>query len=165
MSIVKISHPNKKIHTRVSLPGSKSESNRALILQALAGKTLTITNLSTARDTQRLIELLASSQKEVDVLDAGTSMRFLTAYFAATGQARVLTGSERMQERPIGPLVNALSELGFDLRYLAKEGFPPLEIVPVKPEKIADEAFIEGNISSQFITALLLIAPSLPNGL
>jgi len=165
MSIVKVSHPTKKIQTRIRIPGSKSESNRALILNALSGNTLKIENLSTARDTQRLIELLAAGDKTADVLDAGTSMRFLTAYFAATNQCKIVTGGERMLQRPIAPLVNALRELGFDIRYVADEGFPPVEVVPIDTNKAGNVAFIEGNISSQFITALLLIAPFLPNGL
>ena len=165
MSIVKVSHPTKKLNTGIRIPGSKSESNRALILNALSGNQLKLENLSTARDTQRLIELLASDAKTIDVLDAGTSMRFLTAYYCATNQNKIITGTERMQQRPIAPLVSALQEMGFDIRYLGKEGFPPMEIVPVNLEKIDNEAFIEGNVSSQFITALLLIAPFLPKGL
>jgi len=166
MNAVKISHPTGKINARIAIPGSKSESNRALILNALSGGNLSIQNLSTARDTQNLAALLQSADETVDVLDAGTVMRFLTAYFCATNQHKILTGTERMQKRPIAPLVNALSEMGFDVRYLGEEGFPPIEIVPIKSlEKLDNEVYIEGNVSSQFITALLLIAPFLPNGL
>jgi 3-phosphoshikimate 1-carboxyvinyltransferase len=165
MSVVKLNHPTRSIKTRVVIPGSKSESNRALILQALSGNRLSITGLSNARDTQRLIQLLDSDDKTIDVLDAGTSMRFLTACYCAANKHKIITGTERMQQRPIAPLVNALREMGFDIRYLGQEGFPPLEIVPVNLERIANETFIEGNVSSQFITALLLIAPFLPNGL
>jgi 3-phosphoshikimate 1-carboxyvinyltransferase len=165
MSVVKISHPTKAIHTSIRIPGSKSESNRALILNALSGNQLTIHNLSTARDTQRLIALLASNDRTIDVLDAGTSMRFLTAYYAATNQSKIITGTERMKQRPIAPLVNTLNGMGFNIRYLEKERFAPIEIVPVDLDKISNEAAIEGNISSQFITALLLIAPFLPKGL
>ena len=120
MSIVKVSHPTKKINVRVRVPGSKSESNRALILNALSGNKLTLENLSTARDTQNLITLLASTDKTIDVLDAGTCMRFLTAYYCATNQNKIITGNERMLQRPIAPLVNALSEMGFDIRYTGK---------------------------------------------
>jgi 3-phosphoshikimate 1-carboxyvinyltransferase len=163
---MRVLHPTKKIHTRITLPGSKSESNRALILKALSGNKLQIDNLSTARDTQLLINALSSAAKEVNVLDAGTTMRFLTAYYCLLNEPRIITGSERMKERPITPLVTALSEMGFDIRYTEKEGYPPLEVIPVKSlESIDDEVFIEGNISSQFITALLLIAPFLPKGL
>jgi 3-phosphoshikimate 1-carboxyvinyltransferase len=165
MSVVKISHPTKKINARIRIPGSKSESNRALILNALTGNRLQIEGLSTARDTQRLIQLLNSDAETIDVLDAGTSMRFLTAYYCAANQHKIITGTARMQQRPIAPLVTALQELGFDIRYLGQEGFPPLEIVPVNMDNIAHEAFIEGNVSSQFITALLLIAPFLPKGI
>ncbi len=165
MSVVKISHPTKKINARIRIPGSKSESNRALILKALTGNRLQIEGLSSARDTQRLVQLLASDEKTIDVLDAGTSMRFLTAYCCAANQHKIITGTERMQQRPIAPLVTALQEMGFDIRYLGQQGFPPLEIVPVNMDKIENEAFIEGNVSSQFITALLLIAPFLPKGI
>ncbi|HLP20954.1 MAG TPA: 3-phosphoshikimate 1-carboxyvinyltransferase [Chitinophagales bacterium] len=160
-----LSHPTRKINTRIRIPGSKSESNRALVLNALTGNKLQIDNLSTARDTQNLLQILTSNDSVADVLDAGTSMRFLTAYYAAANQPKVITGSDRMKERPIAPLVNALSEMGFDVRYKEKEGFPPLEIHPISLSKLDDEVWIEGNISSQFITALLLIAPFLEKGL
>lgn len=166
MSAIKLSHPTRKIKADIHLPGSKSESNRALILNALSGGKLALENLSSARDTQQLIKLLASIDETVDVLDAGTSMRFLTAYYCATNQHKIVTGSERMLQRPIAPLVNALSEMGFDVRCLGEEGYPPLEIVPIKNlDRIDEEVFIEGDVSSQFITALLMIAPFLPNGL
>lgn len=166
MSSIKLWHPTKKIKASVHVPGSKSESNRLLILNALANNQLQIENLSPARDTVNLQKILQSNEPLVDVLDAGTSMRFLTAYYAATNQAKTITGTSRMKERPIAPLVNALSEIGFDVRYKEKEGFPPLEIVPLKGlDKLDNEVSIEGNVSSQFITALLLIAPALPNGL
>jgi 3-phosphoshikimate 1-carboxyvinyltransferase len=162
---MRLSHPSKKINTRISLPSSKSESNRVLILNALSGNQLQLQNLSTARDTQNLVSILEQDETEVDVIDAGTSMRFLTAYYAATNRHKIITGNERMKNRPIGPLVNALSEMGFDVRCKEKEGFPPLETHPVNLDKIEEEVWIEGNISSQFITAVLLIAPFLKNGL
>lgn len=166
MSIARVSHPTKKIKTRIRIPGSKSESNRLLILNALSGSQLKLENFSTARDTQRLIHILSSEDKEVNVLDAGTAMRFLTAYFAATNQHKIITGTDRMNLRPMAPLINALSEMGFDIRCLGREGYPPIEIVPIKStERLDEEVFIEGNVSSQFITALLLIAPFLPKGL
>jgi len=165
MISVRISHPTRKINTRISLPASKSESNRLLILNALSGNKLQIENLSTARDTQNLIRILTEDEAEVNVLDAGTSMRFLTAYFAASNRHKVVTGSERMKQRPIAPLVNALSEMGFDIRHTEKEDFPPLEIHPVNMGRIEDEVWIDGNVSSQFITALVLIAPFLEKGL
>ncbi|MFN8321148.1 MAG: hypothetical protein U0T74_00695 [Chitinophagales bacterium] len=166
MSSIRIYHPTGKVKAHLKVPGSKSESNRLLILQALSGNKWKIENLSSARDTQNLLQILASGLKHVNVMDAGTSMRFLTAYYAATNQPIHLTGSSRMQERPIAPLVHALSEMGFDIRYTGQEGFPPLEIVPVQNLKgIDDEVYIAGNISSQFITALLLIAPFYRRGL
>ena len=165
MSSIRISHPTKKINTRIHIPGSKSESNRLLILNAITGNKLQLENLSPARDTQNLIQILAEDKTEVNVLDAGTSMRFLTAYYCATGRHKIITGSEQMQKRPIHPLVNVLLEMGFDIRYMGEEGFPPLEIHPVNLNEIENEVWIEGNISSQFITALLLVAPFLENGL
>lgn len=162
---MKISHPTRKINTRIRIPGSKSESNRLLILNALSGNKLKVENLSSARDTQNLIKILASNEQVVNVLDAGTSMRFLTAYFCAINQHKIITGSGRMCERPIHPLVNALLDLGFDVRYADKEGFPPLEIHPTNLSQLEAEVSIEGNISSQYITALLLIAPFLEKGL
>jgi 3-phosphoshikimate 1-carboxyvinyltransferase len=165
MSSIRLSHPSRKIKTRIRVPASKSESNRVLILNALSGNKLQLENLSAARDTQTLIRLLADNGPIADVLDAGTAMRFLTAYYAATNQAKTITGTERMKQRPIAPLVNALSEMGFDIRYTEKEDFPPVEIHPVKLDRVDEEVYVEGNISSQFITALLLIAPFMPKGL
>lgn len=166
MSVIKIYHPTQRIKAHIRIPGSKSEGNRLLILNALSGNTISIQNLSNARDTANLLKALASTSETVDIADAGTSMRFLTAYYAASNQHKIVTGSDRMKQRPIAPLVNALSELGFDIRYKETEGFPPVEIVPLKDlSKIDNEVSIEGNISSQFITALLLIAPFLPKGL
>jgi 3-phosphoshikimate 1-carboxyvinyltransferase len=165
MSVLSVSHSSKKINTRIALPGSKSESNRLLILNALSGNKIDIKNISGAHDSQRLKQILESSDTTADVMDAGTSMRFLTACYCVLNQPKIITGGERMKQRPIAPLVNALSEIGFDVRYLEKEGFPPVEIHPIKMEKLDNETFIEGNISSQFITALLLIAPFLPGGL
>lgn len=162
---MRIFHPTKRINTRIRIPSSKSESNRLLILNALSGNKLQLENLSTARDTQNLIAILSKDEPEVNVLDAGTSMRFLTAYICARNQHKIITGDARMKERPIEPLVNALSEMGFDVRYIEKEGFPPLEIHPINLSRIEDEVWIEGNISSQFITALLLIASFLEKGL
>lgn len=165
MSSIKISHPTRKIKAHIQLPASKSESNRLLILNALSGNQLHINNLSNASDTQNLLNILSNKTKEIDVQDAGTSMRFLTGYYAATNQHKIITGTERMKQRPIAPLVQALSELGFDIRYQEKENFPPLEIVPVNMDKIDDEVWIEGNVSSQYISSLLLIASFLPKGI
>ena len=148
----------------ITLPASKSISNRALILNALADSLSNITNLSEARDTQTMIRLLNSSNKELDVIDAGTTMRFLTAYFAITGQQKILTGSQRMQERPIKLLVDTLRVLGADISYLKNEGYPPLSIIGFHYSGVKTIS-IPGNISSQYISAMMMIAPLLPNGL
>ena len=147
----------------IKITGSKSESNRLLILQALFPQ-IGIKNLSNSDDTRVLQKALESKEKEIDVHHAGTAMRFLTAYFASKeGKEVVLTGSERMQERPIKVLVHALRQLGADISYLKNDGFPPLKIIGKKLTH--NEVTVEANISSQYISALMLIAPSLPNGL
>jgi 3-phosphoshikimate 1-carboxyvinyltransferase len=165
MKSISISHHSRKIKTRVNLPGSKSESNRVLILNALSGGNIEINNLSDANDTSILQRALASTDAVIDVEDAGTAMRFLVSYYCAKNEAKTITGSERMLQRPIGPLVDALNAMGFNLKYKGEEGFPPLEIVPVDLNSITSDVEIAGNVSSQFITSLMLIAPFLPNGL
>ncbi len=147
----------------LAITGSKSESNRWLILQKLLGN-IEIHNLSEAEDTCLMQQALNSPLKIIDIHHAGTAMRFLTAYFAASdGKDIVLTGSDRMKNRPISLLVAALKNLGADIEYLEKDGYPPLNI---KGKKIIkNKVSIAGNISSQYISALLLIAPTLPNGL
>ncbi len=147
----------------LAITGSKSESNRWLILQKLLGN-IEIHNLSEAEDTCLMQQALNSPLKIIDIHHAGTAMRFLTAYFAASdGKEIVLTGSDRMKNRPISLLVAALKNLGADIEYLEKDGYPPLNI---KGKKIIkNKVSIAGNISSQYISALLLIAPTLPNGL
>lgn len=150
--------------TSIRLPASKSESNRALIISALSPENVALENLSEARDTQTMQRLLGSGGKVMDVLDAGTTMRFLTAYFAVTGQEKTMTGTPRMQERPIGLLVDALRSLGAKISYTRQEGYPPLEISgPFEQKK--SKLQIRGNVSSQYISALLMIAPALPDGL
>jgi len=149
----------------VQLTSSKSESNRALLINALSGNKLQLSNLSAARDTQTMMRLLQNTgQSEWDVLDAGTTMRFCTAYLAVKGEGQTITGTPRMCQRPIGLLVDALRKLGATIEYLGKEGYPPLKITGIQEQK---ETLIEipGNISSQFISALLMIGPSLPKGL
>ncbi|WP_375578596.1 3-phosphoshikimate 1-carboxyvinyltransferase [Marivirga tractuosa] len=151
----------------INLPSSKSESNRLLIMNALSGEKITIENLSSARDTQTLIRLLKNEKdlNTFDVLDAGTAMRFLTAYFAvSTKKEVVITGTERMQKRPIGILVNALKSIGAEISYENEEGYPPLRIKSFQ-KQTSSKISIPGNISSQYISALLMIAPSLPQGL
>ena len=149
----------------ITLSSSKSESNRALIMNALSGNQLQLKNLSDARDTQTMQRLLSEKQPVWDVIDAGTTMRFCTAYLAIMGSGEIITGSDRMKERPIKPLVDALRRLGAKIDYLAQEGFPPLRISAQKNEPQAHEISIPGNISSQYISALLMIGPTLPDGI
>ena len=111
-----------------------------------------------------MLKLVSAEDKTIDVEDAGTTMRFLTAYFSTTGQQKILTGTQRMKERPIGILVDALRSLGADIGYLEKPGYPPLEIKQFSGQK-ADTLRIRGDVSSQFISALMMVAPTLPRGL
>jgi 3-phosphoshikimate 1-carboxyvinyltransferase len=151
-------------HTEIPLPSSKSESNRALIINALAGGKDNLSNLAEARDTQTMMRLLASDDAIADVIDAGTTMRFLTAYFAITGQHKTMTGTSRMCERPIGILVDALRSLGADIQYVNQEGYPPIELNDFNFSG-NNNLQIRGDVSSQYISALLMIAPLLPEGL
>jgi 3-phosphoshikimate 1-carboxyvinyltransferase len=146
------------------LPASKSISNRVLIMNALAGKNSKLRNLSDANDTQLMLKLVNSADPVIDVEDAGTTMRFLTAYFAITNQRKTLTGTHRMKERPIGILVNALRTLGVEITYPEKDGFPPVQLQGFKEQKV-NTIRIRGDVSSQFISALMMVAPILPQGL
>jgi 3-phosphoshikimate 1-carboxyvinyltransferase len=155
-----------KISGIITPPASKSESNRVLIINALTGLKGDLHNLSNARDTQTMIRLLQSDDKVLDVIDAGTTMRFLTAYLSITGQERTLTGTKRMCERPIKLLVDALKQLGASIGYTQQTGYPPIEIHAFNKENIKTNTLsIKGDVSSQYITALLMVAPELPNGL
>ncbi len=149
---------------KIQLASSKSESNRALIINALSGFKGDLQNLSSARDTQTMIRLLKSEEPIADVIDAGTTMRFLTAYFTATNQNKTMTGTPRMCERPIGILVEALKTIGAEIDYLQKDGYPPLQIHGLTEQK-NNEVTIRGDVSSQYISALTMIAPTLPHGL
>lgn len=163
MSIINLDFRNQNPVGTIQISGSKSESNRWLMLQQW-WKNITIHNLSDAEDTQLLKIALVSNESKIDINHAGTAMRFLTSYFAVTeGSNVMLTGSDRMKNRPIKILVDALKSLDADITYLEKEGFPPLKIVGKKI--IKDKVSIAGNVSSQYISSLLLIAPSLKNGL
>ena len=154
---------NTNILKAIFISGSKSESNRMLILQKLF-REITIHNLSDSDDTHHLQAALSSQDAEINVGHAGTAMRFLTAFFAVQQKrTTILSGSERMHQRPIKVLVEALRALGAEISYLGNEGFPPLKITGKQLTK--DQVKINGNISSQYISALLLIAASLPNGL
>ncbi len=159
----KLNYIGKKVKGTIAISGSKSESNRLLILKNLYPN-LQLKNLSDSDDTIHLQEALASGSDVIDIGHAGTAMRFLTAYYAINeGREVILTGSERMQNRPVKILVDALKMLGADIEYLNKDGYPPLRIKGKK--LIKNKVSIEGNISSQYISALLLIASSLENGL
>ncbi len=156
-------YPPNTIHTTVQLPASKSMSNRALILNALSISHYPIRNLSDCEDTRVIIDAFNSDSNLFDVKGAGTAMRFLTAFLAGMEGEWIIKGSKRMHERPIHPLVETLTALGAEIDYLEKEGFPPLRI---KGRKLkGGEVYLSGNISSQFISALLMIAPLMENGL
>ena len=158
-------HKNNTLKGKANLlPSSKSISNRALILNALSGNQSIVSNLSSARDTQLMMRLVNSEDQVIDVMDAGTTMRFLTAYFAISGKHKTLSGTERMKQRPIALLVNALRQVGVTINYLENDGFPPHEIIGFKPTGTSTIS-IPGNISSQYISALMMVAPLLPKGL
>lgn len=142
----------------VLLPASKSIGNRVLLIHALANSSANLANVSDCNDTNAMVAALRDNPEVVDVGAAGTAMRFLTAYYAMKeGESHVLTGTKRMQERPIAPLVDTLREMGAEIEYLGKEGFPPMRVTGHCLSGGAVE--IPGNISSQYISALLMIAP------
>jgi 3-phosphoshikimate 1-carboxyvinyltransferase len=147
----------------VSLPASKSISNRALIIYALSGGRQLPENLSDCDDTQVILDALRYMPEEINIKAAGTAMRFMTAYLSVMRGTHVLTGTERMKQRPIGILVDALRKLGADISYEGKEGYPPLRITGQSIE--GGELEIEGSVSSQYISALLMIGPVLKKGL
>ena len=158
-----VSHPTKKINNSFNISGSKSESNRLLILKYLLGN-IEIKNLSDSDDTNVLLRGLSTKSGIVDVGHAGTAMRFLTAYLSIQeNKCYKIYGSERMHKRPIKILVDSLNDLGADIKYLGKKGYPPLKINGKKLDKF--NVSLDANISSQYITALILIAPSLKKGL
>jgi 3-phosphoshikimate 1-carboxyvinyltransferase len=154
---------SKNLQADIQITGSKSETNRLLLLQALFDK-ISISNTSNSDDAVAMAAGLKINQGEVDIHHAGTAMRFLTSYFASSeGKEVMLTGSKRMQERPIKILVDALRSLGASIEYTKNEGYPPLKITGKKLEQ--NKVVMAANVSSQYISSLLLIAPSLPNGL
>jgi 3-phosphoshikimate 1-carboxyvinyltransferase len=168
MSNLRITAPGKtKLDGLVQLNGSKSISNRLLIIRAISGMELEINNLSTADDTRTMVRLLKNQNELIlDTGDAGTTYRFLTAYLALKNGKHFLTGSKRMMERPIAGLVSALRNLGANINYIGKEGYPPLSINTPEFHHIKrPELTIPSDISSQYISALLLIAPYLEKGL
>lgn len=166
MELLHLSKPDRSLRADIALDGSKSISNRALIVLALAGAAPEdwLTNLSTSKDTVTLRRLLAQTGGAYDAGDAGTTFRFLTAFLAIKPGVQVLTGSARMRERPIGGLVDALRSIGAEIDYLEKEGYPPLKIGEMKKTGRASVR-IHAGTSSQFLSALLLIGPYLPAGL
>ena len=159
--LLQTSHAN--LQANIAVTGSKSETNRLLLLQALFSN-ITLANTSNSDDSEVMQKALNGNDSIVDIHHAGTAMRFLTAYFAVNeGREVVLTGSQRMQERPIKVLVEALTQLGAVITYEKEEGYPPIRI---KGQKItAQKVTIPANVSSQYISALLLVAPTLENGI
>lgn len=155
--------PPINIHTRIQLPSSKSLCNRALIINALAHGSEPPQNLSNCDDTRVMIRALQQMQPTIDIMAAGTAMRFLTAFLTVAPGTHLITGTERMKQRPIGILVDALRSLGADIDYAENEGFPPLRITGKKLDK--ENITLPGNVSSQYISALLMIAPTLQHGL
>jgi 3-phosphoshikimate 1-carboxyvinyltransferase len=171
MKIITVSKKNKVLKGRIRLPSSKSLSNRLLMIRMMAPEPFRIHNQSDADDTLLLEDLLqqvrnkktSRPQMEIDTANAGTVMRFLTTYLSMIPGKWILTGSERMKQRPIGVLVDAIRSLGAEIEFLGKIGYPPL-MIKGRPLK-GGEIMVDPGISSQFVSALLLISPSLPGGL
>ena len=162
MKQYKLTAPERLAQT-IQLPASKSISNRALIIYALSGGRNLPENLSDCDDTEVIIEALRYMPDEINIKAAGTAMRFMTAYLSVMRGTHVITGTERMQHRPIAILVDALRKLGAQIEYVGEEGFPPLRITGKKLQ--GGELAIPGNVSSQYISALLMIGPMLEDGL
>lgn len=152
-----------RLEATISLPASKSISNRALIIYALSGGKNMPSNLSDCDDTEVIINALRNMPKEIDIKAAGTAMRFMTAYLSVMEGTHILTGTERMKHRPISILVDALRKLGANIEYVGTEGYPPLRITGQSLNGGLLE--IPGNVSSQYISALLMIAPMLKEGM
>ena len=159
----KISKEFRDIHGSVCISGSKSESNRLLLLRAYTSF-FKIFNLSDSDDTQLMISAIKSDKKKINIGHAGTAMRFLTSYFSSISEkTKVLTGSERMRQRPISILVDALRDLGCDIEYLEKKGFPPLKIMG--KNILSNSVILPANVSSQYVSSLMMLGVSLKNGL
>ncbi|NJC27397.1 3-phosphoshikimate 1-carboxyvinyltransferase [Neolewinella antarctica] len=159
-----LNYPGGPLKGQIQLTGSKSIANRALIIRALCEQDFPIHRLAAADDTVRLENLLKSEEAVLDAGPAGTTFRFLTGYLSRRPGHQILTGSQRMKERPIGILVDALRTLGADIEYVETEGYPPLKIGFSELDKAA-ELTIAADTSSQYISSLLMLAPTLPNGL
>ena len=153
----------RQLRAAINLPASKSVSNRALIIHALSGGQQLPENLSDCDDTNVMINALKDMPDVIDIKAAGTAMRFMTAYLSVRGSHHTLTGTKRMTQRPIWPLVNALRQMGADIAYAVNEGYPPLTITGQRLDGGLLE--IAGNMSSQYVSALLMIGPVLRNGL
>ncbi len=162
--MIEISAHQSPINNQLAVTGSKSESNRLLLLNQLFENVLKLENVSNSEDSQLMQRALANQSDLIDIHHAGTAMRFLTAYYSIQNDRNItLTGSERMKQRPIKVLVDALNKLGAEISYQENEGFPPLQI---KGKKITQDSItIPSNISSQYISALCLIGTKLENGL
>ena len=162
--MIEISAHQSPINNQLAVTGSKSESNRLLLLNQLFENVLKLENVSNSEDSQLMQKALANQSDLIDIHHAGTAMRFLTAYYSIQNDRNItLTGSERMKQRPIKVLVDALNKLGAEISYQENEGFPPLQI---KGKKITQDSItIPSNISSQYISALCLIGTKLENGL
>lgn len=160
-----ISKSDRVVRGSIELASSKSISNRILIIRALSETPFEIYRLANAKDTQLLEGLLRSEAAVLDAGAAGTTFRFLTAWLSLQEGEQILTGTERMKQRPIGALVEALRQIGADIHYVENEGYPPLRIGPPTGLGTVNALSVPANISSQYISALLLIAPSLPSGL
>ncbi len=156
--------PPLRLHAEIKLPASKSISGRSLIINALSKNVTPPTGLSDSDDTQVMLRALQDMPPTIDIGAAGTAMRFLTAYLSVTPGEHVITGTERMKHRPIAILVDALRQLGADIAYEGEEGFPPLRIAG-RTDIEGGELTVAGDVSSQYISALLMIAPTLKKGL
>lgn len=152
-----------RLDADIDLPSSKSISNRALVIYALSGGEILPEHLSNCDDTEVLVNALWNMPEVIDIKAAGTAMRFMTAYLSVTPGTHTITGTERMKHRPINILVDALKRLGADIEYVGNEGFPPLRITGKEIE--GGELEIQGDVSSQFISALLMVAPMMKRGL
>ncbi len=164
MGRIKIYGPQSPIDADLSIGGSKSISNRVLLIRALCEDNFSIDNLSDSDDTETMLKLIDSDEDTYDVHHAGTCFRFLTARLAITAGEQLLTGSSRMLQRPIGPLVDALRTIGADIEYRGADGYPPLLIRSFN-NQMSGKVSIDAGMSSQFISALCMIAPVLPHGL
>lgn len=159
---IKVSAPD-NIRATIKLPASKSISNRALVINALGKGSFTPDNLSDCDDTSVMVKALSEENETIDIMAAGTAMRFLTAFLSVSEGTRIITGTKRMQQRPIRILVDALRTLGAHIEYVGEDGFPPLKITGALLAK--KEISLKGDVSSQYISALLMIAPILKHGL